>query len=366
MAETSQNNTKYKIAIGILLLLLLIGGFYFQNKVSSLTIAPPNKEQKDLLSQWGQKADELIVTLEEEKARIEAEMKLIPEKSDNWELKNYMLRAVNEKISALEEIKLDISFYRDTLDLRRIDKRMKLAVQEARSSVGANKLTSDIVDKINQMDNIKFKIDSLDAYIVQAKKDNAQKGTALSIALKQRNAYKDTLTVLQHTSVRLERERDSLQQLVILADSTIDSLNTNFASANEAYEKRKKETMRKAELATYMQTWYYEKEKMKRPQRRALADDKQDYNRGNDIKTIHGFFNIGADKFVPFKVANIVLFKIDGNSKEQVAESKMTVRNQSSGEFSLITEPGLDQGDYLVQVEYNGNIILENKFYVAK
>lgn len=374
MNEQKKHRGKGAIIVAIIALLLISGmSYYFLNEINKLTTKPPSDEISAQLGKWLDQAQSFEKRYADKKKNLQAQMQELPEKSDDWRLKNQLVIQIEENILELKTLANEIGHYRDSSDLDRIKIRMSLAEMQLNNFKDANELAGDFVVRFNQLNGLQKKVDSLNTLIGKYKSQianqvsssgKAQFQAQISRLTSEKNTYEEQMAQLKATSLKLERERDSLQIALNKADTTIDTLLTSMADKVKETNKLKQAAAKNSELATNMNLWYFEKNKIKKPKRRYLVGDQKDYNRGSDIKAIHGVFSISYEIFKPFQVANVELIKTDG-TREKIAEAKMTVRNQKSGEFNISTDRGLDKGDYVVEVSYEGKKILEQVFYVT-
>ena len=373
----SNGGNRLAIVIAIIALLLLGGlTFYFLERIDKLTVKPPTEMIEKQLSSWSAELNERKELYDKTKTEIKREMRALPEKSDDWKLKNQLLVQLEQNLLELKTLENEITGYKDSTDLDRIKLRVALTDIQQTNFRESNKLAGDFVVKFNKMGVLQSKIDSLDRLIATYKnrRTTTSSGTTAAISPaqsaqieklnKERLGYLNEIARLKSTSLQLERDIDSLVIAINDRDTTVDTLLQTISDMNGEYEKMKISAARNAELATDIDLWYFVKDKTRKPKRRYLVDDGLDYNRGGDIRSIHGIFSISYELFKPFQVANIYLFKTDGE-KEKIAEAKMTVRNQQSSEFNLISEKGLSKGDYKVEVQYSGGKIVEQIFHVT-
>lgn len=374
MNERKKRKGKGAIIVAIIALLLISGmSYYFIQEIDKLTLKPPSTATSEQLSKWQNQAQEFEERYTKKKKSIQELMKTLPEKSDDWRLKNQLVIQIEENILELKTLANEIGHYRDSSDFDRIKIRMSLAEMQLDNFKEANELAGDFVIRFNQLDGLQKKVDSLTTLIGKYKgqvanqissSGKSQFQAQISRLTAEKNSYEEQMALLKATSLKLERERDSLQIALNKADTTIDTLLISMADKLKETNRLKQAAATNSELATNMDLWYFEKDKTRKPRRRYLVGDKQDYNRGSEIKSIHGVFSISYEIFKPFQVANVQLVKTDG-TREELGEAKMTVRNQKSSEFNIITDGGLDRGDYTVEVLYEGKKVLEQIFYVT-
>ncbi|MCB0736158.1 MAG: hypothetical protein KDC92_01500 [Bacteroidetes bacterium] len=360
-----ENRLAFIIAIVSLVLLVSVSLFYFQQLKNINVVKIPLPIQKEL-DEWFKDLKVKQNDYEKQRNAILVQLESIAEKSDDWKLKNQLRVQLEQNILELKTLENDIANYRDTSDLERIKLRVSLTDIQHDNFIQYNKLSGDLVMKFDQMYSLQNKIDSLNGLISNLKITSSESGKLqkqIANLEDQKIQYQQQIARLKTTSLELERQVDSFKNILESNKASIAIWSNKYDSLLQAYADLKEKAQRNGELATKMNLWYFEKDNIKKPRRRFLVNENNDYNRGRDIRTIHGEFSISYDLFKPLTVANIYLYKKD--LAQPITESKMTVRNQASCEFNLITGNGLDKGEYAVSVEYDGSKILEQKFFVS-
>lgn len=365
MAEDKNNNNKRLLILAIIALFLLGAvGIYSWVTIRELTPKPISNEEQQKLDNWSSSLSKIQTDLGTEQKKIQEVLKTLPAKSDEWRMQQQLLKQIKQHLLSLKTLDNEIKNYRDTNDLERINIRVDLAKMKLENLQKDRNLARDISLKFSRLEALNSKVDSLNRLINDYKSRGAAFQAKLTQLRNEKSEYIQRIERLKSTSLALERRIDSLNREVAMADTTIDSLGNTITLMRDTVEKAKWYADKNAELARSLDLWYFVKDRTRRPKRRVLIEDPEDFNRGNDIRTIHGQFSLNAETFEEFKIANIYLYKTDGD-KSKVTEAKMSVREQLSSEFTLTTPDGLDEGSYLVEVIYNGETVLTQKFYVT-
>ena len=319
---------------------------------------------QDSIAQFRGELKELIETYRIQIEDIESTREY---KSDSTEfvlLKKGIIDRNERAILHLQQLLMELKGYHNSKSFAGLRSRKSLLEEDAVLIKRQNQVVNAIGSKISAIRVLKGRLDSLDREIETAKRQKTKSYRQVQELLKERQKLMLQLQELRAANLRLITSRDSLTKIVHLKDSISDTLSKQLWKVQEDYSNLEKSAKMNADLATRLEIWYYVKDKMKKPRRRFLSEDEGDYNKGREIKTIIGQFSLSYEVFEPFKVANIYLYKTSGN-ESLITEAKITVREQESGEFSLLVPKGLEKGNYEVRIRYNGQEVLSQKFYVT-
>ena len=223
-----------------------------------------------------------------------------------------------------------------------------------------------LLSTFSLMSDYKIKVDSLKELLSNEFNRSRLNQNQLIKAEKEIERFESELTRLREETKEIESNNDSLLSLVNYQSLLIDSLTYSLAEQRIAFEKIRKEALLNGELANRLTLWYEENLGKNRVQRHLLSSQKNEFNKGADMKTIFAEFSLEAELYVPNEVSEVVMYNITNGQKAEIARTRVSVRRQRSGEFSLISNDKLTKGQYKVEVEYNNQIVLEQDFYIAK
>lgn len=219
--------------------------------------------------------------------------------------------------------------------------------------------------RIETVQVLEQKIDSLESVLSNQQSRpilNDWQVKALKAELKN---YRAQIAQLKKEGVTLQFRYDSLSRELRDGRSTIDSLQQLLNQKQIAYQELEEGARKNSDLATRMRLWYFVNEKSSGRERRAMTNDEKEKNKGAEIKAIYGDFSLSSEIYRPFKVATVYLKKIEKTEVLEIAKVKVTVRNQLSGEFSIIPPEKLAKGTYNVEVEYDKKEVLKSRFFVT-
>lgn len=359
-AQNQKKSTALVWILGILLVASLLFHFIETGQEEGVDNQPV---ENALLDSLERESKSLLADYQQLSREFEAELRKASAETDQYNIIRELLYETEERIGDLKEL---ITTWPELVKLNKeslLRGRLERSKSEKSHIENYSVKALALVSKLNLIDNYERKIDSLNTEISRLGQSVSGNENRMSVLRKERDKLKSRIEVLKSTNLILKMEKDSLMTALKNEKSTVDSLQMAISGLNKELKDLREYAARNASLATRMDLWYYVKDKMKRPQRRELSNNPDDYNKGSEINTIQGSFSISYEKFEPFKIAEIKLFR-KGSSKP-VSQAKMTVRDQQSGEFSLLTNRELQKGEYTVKVYYSGDLLMEKDFYVS-
>ena len=227
------------------------------------------------------------------------------------------------------------------------------------------KENQSLIKKVKTISVLESKIDSLEDVLSNESK-LAILGKAKEMEIRSElRKYQTQVEALKQQGVLLKSKYDSLNQELSNKNKDIDSLKRLIDEARMAYQVLENSSAKNALLATKINLWYFVGDKRVKQERRALTSNKADYNKGKEVMTVYGEFSLSHETYVPFKVATVYLYKVENNQRVELARVKVTVRNQLSGEFSLIPTSRLGKGKYVVEVIYNEKQVIDSQFFIT-
>jgi hypothetical protein len=365
MVTTGKNSFTHAPWLVIAMLLLVVSGLIYQTTIMDHE-ADITKTQKKHL-----KEIEIELTALKANWRSEVEDLTSIERGLDKNSESYRL---NELLSSTFK-----SFIRDANSLEngigRIDDTVGYffvvnELNDIKTAWGSSKLLvnehKNLLATFSQMNDYKIKVDSLREILDSETKRALLNATALATARKEMKAFENKLKELSIFAADYKTKSDSLLKKSKAQGLVIDSLTYNLAQQQLAYENALKEAEKNAVLANRLSIWYNENLSRGRKKVRLLTESKDNYNKGSDLETIYCEFSISADLYEQNKISEVKLYNVTDGIRVEKARTQVSVRNQKSGEFSLIPTEKLAKGKYRVEVEYRDSIILQQDFYVAK
>lgn len=223
-----------------------------------------------------------------------------------------------------------------------------------------------LIRKVKTISSLESKIDSLEVVLSNESRlaiIGKDKEHDLRLELRK---YQTQVEQLKEQGRLLKFQYDSMSQELLFRKKSIDSLEKLVNESRMAYQVLENSAEKNSKLATRINLWYFVADKRVKQERRMLTTHSQDYNQGKEIKTIYGEFSLSSEVYVPFKVATVYLYKVERSQNIEIAQVKVTVRDQLSGEFSLIPSTRLAIGKYAIEVHYHQKKVLESQFFIAK
>lgn len=365
MDTTGKNSFIHAPWLVIAMLLLVVSGLIYQTTIMDHE-ADLTKTQKKHLNEIEIELTALKANWRSEVEDLTAIERGLDRNSESYRLTELLSSTFKSFIRDANSLENGIGRIDDTVGYFFVVNELN----DIKTAWGSSKLLlnehKNLLATFSQMNDYKIKVDSLRELLGNKTKRALLKATALAKARQEMKAFENKLKELSIFAADYKTKSDSLLKKSKAQGLVIDSLTYNLARQQLAYENALKEAEKNALLANRLSIWYNENLSRGRKKVRLLTNSKNDYNRGADLETIYCEFSISADVYEPNQLSEVHLYEITDGVRNEKASVQVSVRNQKSGEFSLIPTEKLAKGKYSVEVEYQDTIILQQDFYVAK
>ncbi|MFY0675464.1 MAG: hypothetical protein JXQ87_18855 [Bacteroidia bacterium] len=365
MVTTGKNSFTHAPWLVIAMLLLVVSGLIYQTTIMDHE-ADITKTQKKHLKEIKIELTALKANWRSEVEELTAIERGLDKATESYRLTELLsstfksfIRDANSLENGINRIDDTVGYFFVVNELNDI----KTAWSNSKVLLGEHK---NLLATFSQMSEYKIKVDSLRTLLSNETKRALLNASALAKAKAEMVNFENKLNELSIFATDYKTKSDSLLKKSNQQGLVIDSLTYNLAQQQLAYQEALKEAELNAVLANRLSIWYNEKVSRGRKKVRLLTNSKNDYNRGADLEAIYCEFSISADVYEPNKISEVHLYNVTDGIKNEKASVQVSVRNQKSGEFSLIPTEKLAKGKYRVEVEYRDSIILQQDFYVAK
>jgi hypothetical protein len=365
MDTTGKNSFTHAPWLVIAMLLLVVSGLIYQTTIMDHE-ADLTKTQKKHLNEIEIELTALKANWKSEVEDLTAIERGLDRHSESYRLTELLSSTFKSFIRDANSLENGIGRIDDTVGYFFVVNELN----DIKTAWGSSKLLlnehKNLLATFSQMNDYKIKVDSLRELLGSETKRALLNATALAKARQEMKAFENKLKELSIFAADYKTKSDSLLKKSKAQGLVIDSLTYNLAQQQLAYENALKEAEKNAVLANRLSIWYNENLSRGRKKVRLLTDSKDNYNKGSDLETIYCEFSISANVYEPNRLSEVHLYNVTDGIKDEKASVQVSVRDQKSGEFSLIPTEKLAKGKYRVEVEYRDSIILQQDFYVAK
>lgn len=347
-----------------MLVLLIAAIAYIVFSKTSSSVLEPTEAQKREVADIFTERDKLLPEFKNLVKAIETEV-AGQEKSPIGKLGLELIETIQlyqKQLQLINHIKNTV----DSVQINEAKQQVELARKGLEHSKKLFESNQALQGRLSLVGKYEHRIDSLKQRLesISASNNGSQRiANALRSEIK---SYENKLNTLLKNQDRFQNTKDSLLTALQLSDKALNSLSDSLKLQKSMYTEMVEKAAKDAKLATEATLWYFEKDNLKKPKRRLLEDEVSDYNKGSEIKTIYGVFTVSQFDFKPFEIATVYLDRIEGSESIERARVKVSVRDQVSGEFSLLPTEKLKKGSYRVKVEYDQKIILTKDFHVTQ
>ncbi len=349
----------------IAVLLFVVSGLIYQTTLMDHE-ADITPKQKSQLNEIAIEITALKANWQSEVDDLKAIERGLDKNSESFRLTRLLTSTFSGFIRDASYLEKGLKTVEDTVGYFFISNEMADIKQAWQGSKRLLREHKSLLSTFSLMSDYKIKVDSLKELLSNEFNRSRLNQNQLIKAEKEIERFESELTRLRQETKEIESNNDSLLSLVNYQSLLIDSLTYSLAEQRIAFEKIRKEALLNGELANRLTLWYEENLGKNRVQRHLLSSQKNEFNKGADMKTIFAEFSLEAELYVPNEVSEVVMYNITNGQKAEIARTRVSVRRQRSGEFSLISNDKLTKGQYKVEVEYNNQIVLEQDFYIAK
>jgi len=359
---SNRNNSKTSFYAVLVLLIAALAYIVF-TKTSSSALEPTEVQKQEVAKIFAEREqllpefESLVKTI---KAGIEGE-----EKSQFGRLGNDLIETIHLYQQQLHLIN-HIENTRDSVQINEARKQVALARKGLEHSKKLFESNEALQGRLSLVGKYEHRIDSLKQQLEQISESNTGNQRIANALKAEIRSYENKLNRLLKNQDRFQHTKDSLISALQQSNKTLSSVSDSLRIQKSLYSEMVEKAAKDAKLATEATLWYFEKDNLKRPKRRLLENEISDYNRGSEIKTIYGVFTVSQFDFKPFEIATVYLDLVEGTDLKERARVKVSVRDQVSGEFSLLPTEKLKKGTYRVRVEYGQKIILTKDFHVTQ
>lgn len=256
-------------------------------------------------------------------------------------------------------------YFTDSAQIGEAKRQLALAKKGLEHSERLFDENSAIIQQLSLVGRYESRIDSLKQRVESIGLAQREDGRVVALQ-KEITSYEAKLNELLRSQRTYKVANDSLSVQLAQRNQDAKALKDSLRLQKSMYQELVTKAAKDAKLATEMTLWYFEKDNMNKAKRRLLINEKKDYNKGSEISTIYGVFTLSQLDFKPFEIATVYLSSVEGSAAKETARVKVSVRNQVSGEFSLLPTEKLKKGTYNVRVEYDQKTILTKSFYVSQ
>ncbi|MGB0429063.1 MAG: hypothetical protein ACPGLV_01225 [Bacteroidia bacterium] len=365
MSQNGQNTFAHAPWLVIAILLLVVSGLIYQTDLMDHE-ADVTSNQKNHLKEVSIEIKALRANWQSEIDDLKAIERGLEKGTESYRLTRLLtstfsgfINDANYLEKGLKSVKDTVGYYfmvNELADIKSAWKGSKRLLQEHKG----------LLATFSKISDYKIKVDSLRQFLSNANNKSLFTQKELRLAQRQITGYEKKINQLSNEAQSGAQQNDSLSKVIKLQSGKIDSLSYSLLAQREAYQKVKKEALQNARLANRLNLWYHEKTSKNKVKRRMLTQNKVDFNKGIDLKSIYAEFSLSADLYKPNQVSEVILYNITDGSRVQTASVQVSVRDQKSGEFSIIPNRKLVKGHYKVEVEYADSIVLSQDFYVSK
>ncbi|MBI3143232.1 MAG: hypothetical protein HYZ16_10425 [Bacteroidetes bacterium] len=356
---------KRTVAIVAAIILVLVAILMGRGMLGSPEPDPLPLGARQQMEQLGQDLDKIVDQWDRNIDSLTGLSSAMDQESEGHRLTELLAETFQYFGDQAADLKADMSQVRDSLGLMYCIKELE-DLRDLRNA-GRNLLNEHrkILGSIVTVAGYKQRIDSLKELINKERNNKTLPSSELIRLNTEISEYEKKLKALQQVQGRFNFFSDSLQKVSGRQAAALDSLTAALKLQGDAYTQLLEAARKNAALANKLNLWYFEKDNLSKPRRRQLTGSEKDHNIAGDIRTINGVFTLSAEIYKPFEVATVYLYYVLANEKPQeLAQVKVSVRDQESGEFSLLPSRPLTKGKHEVIVEYTGNKVLSQLFYV--
>lgn len=348
-------------AILLVLAIFLVGRGIFRPSVTNPL--PEGSRQK--LDQLGNEVDNMEELWDRSIDSLTVLAKTMDPDSEGRRLTELLTETFRYFKDQASDLRVDMANVDDSIGFMFCVKELE-DVKDLRNA-GKNLLNEHrkILGSIVTVASYRQRIDSLKELIAKERSKKTLPASEIARLKTEISEYENKLTALQQFQGRFRLIADSLKMVTSQQASAIDSLAAALKQQGEAYAELLEAARKNATLANKLNLWYFEKDNLHKPKRRQLTGSEKDHNTAGELRSINGVFTLSAEIYKPFEVATVYLYYLSPHqTPQELAQVKVSVRNQESGEFSLLPSRPLTKGKHEVVVEYTGTDVLSQFFYV--
>lgn len=355
---SERNNSRAPLYAVLVLLIAAIAYIaYLQSTPNNPNSLSP-KELREVEQMLSDK-DHMLAEFESLSSRTEDEIVGLDDDASQ-RLGTELLQTIELYKAQLELIRA-IENFEDSTQIKEAVKQLDLAKKGLLHSQKLFEKNQRVIEQLSQVKRYENRIDSLKEKVAALASLQKEDPRIASLQREIRR-YEGKIQELLTNEKTYGRINDSLNTALSTVGDANRALMDSLKLQRSMYQELVAKAAKDAKLASKITLWYFEKDKMNKAKRRLLTDIESDYNRGSDIKSIYGVFTLSQFDFKPFEIATVYLSK----SGTEIARVKVSVRDQISGEFSLLPSEKLNKGDYDVSVEYDQKTILKTSFHVSQ